>query len=62
MFGYVDATYLACAAGFVLFLGIRLSFAYRLYLRFPHAIATVIASQIIVVLAMLQIDMMILQR
>ncbi|MBC8107244.1 MAG: hypothetical protein H7Z14_11690 [Anaerolineae bacterium] len=36
---------------FSILTAIRLAFAYRLYLRFPHAAATAIASQIIVFLA-----------
>jgi hypothetical protein len=55
-FGYVDDIDLACAL-FLLILAVRLMFAYRLYLRFHYAIATVIASQIIVALALLEVDL-----
>ncbi|HEY7091435.1 MAG TPA: hypothetical protein VH518_25280 [Tepidisphaeraceae bacterium] len=41
-----------------LLLTYRLAMAYRLYLRFPHAIATVIASQIIVGLALFKAYLM----
>jgi hypothetical protein len=30
---------------------VRLAFAYRLYLRFPHAVSTAVASQVILLLA-----------
>ena len=38
----------------LLILGWRLGIAYRGYLRFPHAVATVVASQVIVALALLE--------
>jgi hypothetical protein len=56
-FGYVDNVYAACVL-LLLILGYRLAVAYRMYLRFPHAIATVLASQVIVALVLLKIDMM----
>jgi hypothetical protein len=35
------------AVAFALFVGLRLAFAYSRYLRFPHALATAVASQVI---------------
>ncbi len=58
-FGYVDNVYIACAI-LLLILTYRLAMAYRLYLRFPHAIATVLSSQIIVALILLKLDMVML--
>jgi hypothetical protein len=55
-FGYVEAGYVLCLVFLALLSG-RLVIAYRLYLRFPHAVAAVIASQIIVGLVLLKIDM-----
>lgn len=57
--GYMDFTFFA-SMGLLLFLAIRLAVAYRLYLRFHQAIATVLASQIIVALALLKINLMLL--
>ena len=59
LFGYVDNVYIACTILLAL-LAIRLMIAYRMYLRFPHAIATVLASQIIVALILLKLDMILL--
>jgi len=55
--GYLDITYLFGVA-FLALLALRLAISYRLYLRFPHAIAAVIASQTIVALIFLKLDML----
>jgi hypothetical protein len=55
-FGYLDDLDLFFVL-FFLFLAIRLMFAYRLYLRFHFAIATIIASQIIVALVLIEINL-----
>jgi hypothetical protein len=56
MFGYVDNVYLACAV-LLLLLAYRLAVAYRVYLRFRLAYLVIFASQVIVALTMLKLDM-----
>jgi hypothetical protein len=51
----LDDVLLATSLALLLLAGWRLARAYQLYLRFPHALATVLASQVIVWLALLSL-------